>query len=75
MLYAKCVGTKIQSEVSFKESKEIRNSLKKHEAILLTEIISLMLNQFQFLDSDINFSNIELPEKKRKVYFTHNTHY
>lgn len=61
MLNIKSAGTKIQSIVPLKELNGIRNSLTKDEAMLFDKIILLMLNQLQFLDSEINFSNIKLP--------------
>ena len=68
MLYAKCTGTKIQSIVSLKKSKAVTNSVKKHEIMLFTKIVSSMLKQLQFLDSDTNFSNAELPERGRRFH-------
>lgn len=68
MLSVKCPGAKIQSIVSLEKSKGVRNSVKKHEVILFTRIISLMLNQLQFLESGINFSNAKLPERGRKSH-------
>lgn len=64
MVHAKCVGTKIQSNVPLKESKGIRNSLKKHVAVLLSKITSLLLNHLQFMTLTPIFPTLNYHKKR-----------